>query len=84
MGKHVHIREMRVTQPGGHNHVAQTVFCAPNRDRVGRPYTVRMQMGAAVAIFLALFVALFLLFIPSIMSGKQWRAAEDRARAPYG
>jgi hypothetical protein len=35
-------------------------------------------MGAAifVAIFLSLFVAIFLL-----MSGKQWRAAQDRARA---
>ena len=37
-------------------------------------------MGAAifVAIFLALLVAIFL---PLIMSGKQWRAAQDRARA---
>jgi uncharacterized protein YpmB len=37
-------------------------------------------MGAAifVAIFLALFVAIFPLFL---MSGKQWRAAQDRARA---
>jgi hypothetical protein len=35
------------------------------------------MMGAAVAIFLALFVAIFL---PLIMSGKQWRAAQDRAR----
>jgi len=38
-------------------------------------------MGAAVAIFLALFVAIFLLFLPSITSGKQWKAAQDRARA---
>jgi hypothetical protein len=38
-------------------------------------------MGAAVAIFLALFVAFFLLFLPLVMSGKQWRAAQDRARA---
>jgi len=38
-------------------------------------------MGAAVAIFLALFVAIFLLFLSLIMSGKQWRAAQDRARA---
>ena len=38
-------------------------------------------MGAAifVAIFVALFVAMFLLFFPLIMSGKQWRAARDRA-----
>jgi hypothetical protein len=37
-------------------------------------------MGAAifVAIYLALFVAIFL---PLIMSGEQWRAAQDRARA---
>ena len=37
-------------------------------------------MGAAifVAIFVALFVAIFL---PLIMSGKQWRAAQDKARA---
>ena len=40
-------------------------------------------MGAAifVAIFLPLFVAIFLLFLPLIMSGKQWRAAQDTARA---
>jgi hypothetical protein len=37
-------------------------------------------MGAAifVAIFFALFVAIFFALI---MSGKQWRAAEERARA---
>jgi hypothetical protein len=29
----------------------------------------------------AIFVAIFLLFLPLIMSGKQWRAAEVRARA---
>jgi hypothetical protein len=34
-------------------------------------------MGAAVAIYLALFVAI----LPLMMSGKQWRAAQDRARA---
>jgi len=40
-------------------------------------------MGAAifVAIFFALFVAIFSALI---MSGEQWRAAEERARAPYG
>ena len=40
-------------------------------------------MGAAifVAIYLALFVAIFLLFLPLIMSGQQWRAAQDKARA---
>ena len=40
-------------------------------------------MGAAtfVAIFIALFVSIFLIFLPVIMSGKQWSAAQDRARA---
>jgi hypothetical protein len=40
-------------------------------------------MEAAVAIFVALFVAMFLpMFLLSLlMSGKQWRAAQDRARA---
>jgi hypothetical protein len=38
-------------------------------------------MGSAVAIFLGLFVAIFLLFLPLIMSGKQWRAEQERARA---
>jgi hypothetical protein len=35
-----------------------------------------MEAAIFVAIFLSLFVAIFLL-----MSGKQWRAAQDRARA---
>ena len=42
-------------------------------------------MGAArlVAMFVALFVAFFLplFFLPLIMSGKEWKAAQDRARA---
>jgi hypothetical protein len=38
-------------------------------------------MGAPVAMFFGLFVAIFLLLL---VSGKEWRAAEDRARAPYG
>ena len=37
-------------------------------------------MGAAVVIFVALFVAIFLVFLPLIISGKQWRAAQERAR----
>jgi hypothetical protein len=37
-----------------------------------------MEAAIFVAIYLALFVAIFL---PSIMSGEQWRAAQDRARA---
>ena len=40
-----------------------------------------MHLRAAVAIFLALFVAIFLVFLPLIMSGEQWRVAQDRARA---
>jgi hypothetical protein len=40
-----------------------------------------MEAAIFVAIYLALFVAIFLLFLPLIMSGKQWRAAQDRARA---
>jgi len=37
-------------------------------------------MGAAIflAIFVAIFTAIFLLFI---LSGKDWRAAQDRERA---
>jgi hypothetical protein len=40
-----------------------------------------MEAAMFVAIFFALFVAVFL---PLIMSGKEWSAAQDRARAPYG
>jgi hypothetical protein len=36
-----------------------------------------MEAAIFVAIFLALFVAIFL---PLMMSGKQWKAARDRAR----
>ena len=35
-------------------------------------------MGASVATFFGLFVAIFLLLI---ISGKEWRAAQDRAHA---
>ena len=38
-------------------------------------------MGTDVAIFVALFVTIFLPFLPMIMSGKQWRAAQNRARS---
>jgi uncharacterized membrane protein len=38
-----------------------------------------MHTGALVAIFVALFVAIFLPFL--VMSGEQWRAAQERARA---
>ena len=39
-------------------------------------------MGAAkfVAIFVAQFLAFVAIFLPLILSGKEWRAAEDRAR----
>jgi hypothetical protein len=37
-----------------------------------------MEAAKLVAIFVALFVAIFL---PIFLSAKQWRAAEDRARA---
>lgn len=35
-------------------------------------------MGAAIAIFVAVSVAILL---PIVMSGERWRAAEDKARA---
>ena len=37
-----------------------------------------MEAAIFIAIYLALFVAIFL---PLIMSGEQWRAAQDRAHA---
>jgi hypothetical protein len=39
-----------------------------------------MRAAVFVAIFLPLFVAMFLLFLPFVMSGKQWRETQDRAR----
>jgi hypothetical protein len=43
-------------------------------------------MGATVAVFFPLFVAIFFsllpaIFLPLIMSGKEWKAAEEKARA---
>ena len=35
----------------------------------------------ATAIFVSIFVALFLMFLPLFLSGKRWTAAQDRARA---
>jgi hypothetical protein len=36
----------------------------------------------AAAIFVAIFVSLFVaIFLPLFLSGKRWRAAQDRARA---
>jgi hypothetical protein len=41
-----------------------------------------METARLVAIFVSLFVALFVaIFVPLILSGKEWRAAEERARA---
>jgi hypothetical protein len=37
-------------------------------------------MGAAIAIFVSLFVAIFLSSLPFILSGEQWRAAQEKAR----
>jgi hypothetical protein len=34
-----------------------------------------------IAILVAIFVALAVSFLPSILSGKEWGAAQDRARA---
>jgi hypothetical protein len=43
---------------------------------------VAIYFALFVAIYLAVFVvAIFLLFLPLIMSGKQWSAAQDMARA---
>jgi hypothetical protein len=45
-------------------------------------YTVRRRLHMGVAIFVAIYLALFVaIFSALIMSGKQWRAAEERARA---
>jgi uncharacterized protein YpmB len=36
----------------------------------------------ATAIFVTVFVAIFLaIFLPLVLSGKQWREAQDKARA---
>ncbi len=35
----------------------------------------------AIAFFAGLFAAIFLSFLPLILSGKRWRAAQDRAHA---
>jgi hypothetical protein len=45
-------------------------------------YIVRRRLHMGAAIFVAIFFALFVaIFSALIMSGKQWRAAEERARA---
>jgi hypothetical protein len=35
----------------------------------------------STAVFVAIFVALVASFLPLVLSGKEWRAAQDRARA---
>jgi uncharacterized protein YpmB len=41
-----------------------------------------MSAARFIAIFVAIFIAIFIaMFLPLILSGKQWRAAQDRARA---
>ena len=41
-----------------------------------------MEAARFSAIFVAIFVALFVaIFLPLILSGEQWQAAQDRARA---
>jgi hypothetical protein len=74
---------MRVTWAGGKIEVAKRVLSRPELSSPWEVYPIRrrLHMGMAVAIVLALFVAIFLLFLPLVMSGKQWRAAQDRARA---
>jgi hypothetical protein len=46
----------------------------------------RLHMGASVVTFFGVFVAIFFglfvaIFLPLIMSGKRWKAEQDRARA---
>ena len=63
---------------------ADPVPCASSHDRVGRGIlfvgecTWERLLAILVAIFFTLVVAIFL---PLILSGEQWRAAQDRARA---
>jgi hypothetical protein len=45
------------------------------------PQETDMKPAILIAILIANFVAMFLLFLPLILSGEGRRAAEDRARA---
>ena len=49
------------------------------------PWTCKLFPGdcsMAVAVLVAIFMAVFIaIFLPIIMSGKHWRAEQDRARA---
>jgi hypothetical protein len=40
-----------------------------------------MRLAIFIAIFFPLLVAFSLIFLPLILSGEQWKAAHDRARA---
>ncbi len=40
---------------------------------------MRLHMGAAI--FVAIFLPFILIFLPLILSGERWRAAQDRAGA---
>ena len=74
-----------VIRPLDRSDVSKGVLCAPSRDRLARGCMLFvgacMEAAKLVAIFVSLFVSIFL---PLIMSGKQWRAEQDRARATYG
>ncbi len=54
----------------------------PSLKGVNSLWKIDMQATAIfVAISVAILVAIFLMFLPLILSGKRWRAAQDRARA---
>jgi hypothetical protein len=58
------------------------VLCPPSRDRLGELYAVRRRLHMGPAIFVAIFLPVFVaIFLPLILSGKQWRAEQDRGRA---
>jgi hypothetical protein len=51
------------------------------RRRLHMGATVAFFVSLGVSVFVSLGVCFFICFLPSIMSGEQWRAAQDRARA---
>jgi hypothetical protein len=53
----------------------------PSLEGVNYSQETDMEAAKFAAIFIALFVALFVpMFLPLILSGKEWRAEQDRAR----
>ena len=45
----------------------------------------RRDLLLVASMLVSIFVSIFLPIISAlILSGEQWRAAQDRARAPYG